>query len=94
MAGRKPSVNATPKEAEKDPILREAQIRNGMHTLGKHPLSIKFCFLGLNISKLDVTDIHVLSSYPNLVYVDISQNKIQTLNVFSNFGSLLQLNAR
>ena len=68
-------------------------VEKGFHSLGKHPILQRHAYLGLNIPSLQLTNISYLSNYKNLMYLDISNNKIESLLVLSELPMLVQLNA-
>jgi hypothetical protein len=70
-------------------------VHQSLHTLGKHPLTLGFTFLGLNLHDKNLTDaeMHLLTEYGNIMYVDISANSVSDLSVFRNFSCITQFNA-
>jgi hypothetical protein len=68
-------------------------IKEGLKTIGLHPISMKHTFLELSIPDKNLKDVSVLSDYPNLMYVDVSFNKIESLTALKDLPFLVQLNA-
>eukprot|EP01038_Epipyxis_sp_PR26KG_P012929 gene12929-17330_t len=66
---------------------------SGLKTIGMHPIEQKHCFLELNLCDKRLDRIDLLTSYPNLMYLDISHNLITSLESLENMTSLIFLNA-
>lgn len=71
--------------------LSKELVKGGLSVLGKHPVLLKHSYLECKVNGADVTDITILSEYPHLMYVNMSQNKITNLDVLSQLPSLVQL---
>lgn len=67
-------------------------IKSGLGLLGKHPMLLSHCYLSLSLPNRDLESIEILANYPNLMYVDISENKISDLSILSSLPTLVQLN--
>jgi len=68
-------------------------IKDGLKTIGLHPISMKHTFLEVSVPNKNLKDVSVLSDYPNLMYIDVSVNKIETLTALKDLPFLIQLNA-
>jgi hypothetical protein len=77
------------------PLFDASCIPHALHTLGKHPLTLGFTFLGLNLHQKHMTDgdMAPLADYKNIMYVDISANSVSDLSVFRSMSCLTQINA-
>lgn len=69
-------------------------VAEGLRTLGFHPLYQRHALLELNIAGLSLRDISLLKNYPHVLYLDISNNQIESLQVLENMSCLVQLKAR
>jgi len=70
-------------------------LKAGLGLLGKHPLRQSHTYLSLSVprSGLDDASVGSLSSYPNIMYLDVSGNKIGDLSVLGQLPTLVQLDA-
>ena len=70
-------------------------LKAGLGLLGKHPLRQAHTYLSLSVprSGLDDASVGSLSSYPNIMYLDVSGNKIGDLSVLGQLPTLVQLDA-
>jgi len=75
-------------------ILTDESILKGMSCVGRPPLHQRHCYLECNTSGQTLGDIDSLGNFPNLMYIDISDNQITTLKSLSFIPMLVQLNAR
>lgn len=76
-----------------DKILQTNRIIKGLHSLGMHPVHLAHCYLGCNINNIGISNIDSLGIYKNLMYLDVSENSIETLKILENIPMLVQLNA-
>jgi len=67
--------------------------RMGLKTLGVHPVSLKHAYLELDLSNKGLSTAEICESFPNIIYLDISGNKITTLKNLDAMTALIQLNA-
>ena len=74
------------------PLTTDA-IKVGLRRIGYHPLLLKHSFLELVLSDLGLNDIDQLNLYPNIMFLDISNNKIDSLRVLSKLTTLVELKA-
>ncbi len=75
-------------------ILTTEQVSKGLKTLGIHPLALRHSFLELSLPAQQIIDISILSQYPLVMYLDISNNKIQSLAPLEHLTALVTLKAR
>lgn len=66
-----------------------------LHTLGKCDSGLGYAYLGLNASNKNLTDIKIIPSFKNVLYVDVSGNRLtaEALQVLSSMKYLLMLQA-
>jgi Leucine-rich repeat (LRR) protein len=69
-------------------------VSKGLRTLGIHPLTQKHTLLELFLPQLQLSSIDILKNYPLVVYLDISDNKLTSLNPLENMTALIHLKAR
>lgn len=74
-------------------VLTKEIVEMGFHSLGKHPVWQKHAYLGLNVPSMQLSKIDYLSNCKSLMYLDVSNNKIESLNILSELPMLVQLNA-
>lgn len=74
-------------------VLTKEMVEKGFHSLGKHPILQKHAYLGLNVPSLQLANIDYLNNCKNLMYLDVSNNKIESLSILSELPMLVQLNA-
>lgn len=67
--------------------------RNGLAQLGKHPILLSHVFLQMNVKSKGLDSLELLTNYPNLMYVDISDNRISDVRVLAELPMLVELNA-
>jgi hypothetical protein len=77
-----------------DKLLQTNDLIKGLHSLGMHPVHLAHCYLGCNINNLGISNIDSIGTYKNLMYLDVSENSIETLKILENIPMLVQLNAR
>lgn len=80
-------------DANSSSLTAEA-VAKGLKTLGMHPLAQKHTFLELNLSNLRLNDISLINNYPLVMYLDISNNQIQSLKALEGITALIHLKAR
>lgn len=83
-------------EIEMKDVVKDVEtiVKQGLGVMGMHPLLQQLCFLELNVAERDLTSLEFMKSYPNIVYLDISNNSIESLQPLEKMMSLVQLNAR
>jgi Leucine-rich repeat (LRR) protein len=74
--------------------LSQNHIKEGLSLLGKHPLANAHAYLHLQATDQHITNIDEISSYPLLVYVDLSNNRIEELKPLEKLSCLAQLRLR
>lgn len=74
-------------------LSREDASKN-LSSLGYNPLSLQHAFLELSVPNLGLSDINIISQFPNVMYLNVSMNKLVDLKVLSSLQCLVQLNAR
>lgn len=74
-------------------VLSHDLVKKGLGVLGKHPILLNHTYLELKVPAGDVANIDILENFPNLMYVNISKNKVVDLKVLQNLPSLVQLDA-
>jgi hypothetical protein len=67
---------------------------DGLHSLGKHPLSQRHVYLGLNLSSRSIRDIQNIKQFPNLMYLDLSNNQLSDIEILRELPFLVQINLR
>jgi Leucine-rich repeat (LRR) protein len=72
--------------------LNEELIRSGLGVIGKHPVLLNHTYLELKIIDANLEDVSLLSSYPNLMYLNLSKNSIENVLVLKELPTLVQLN--
>ena len=83
----KESMVSQPEEG----VLVAQHMLRGLHSIGAHPVSLQLVYLATNLSSLRLRDISLLANYTHLVVVDISNNLIESLEVFSHVPYLTTL---
>jgi len=87
-------VSELVKNMEGVPVSESSEtIKSGLGQLGLHPILGRHCYLALCVSKADLQSVDILANYPNLMYVDVSSNKISDLRVLELLPTLVELNA-
>jgi Leucine-rich repeat (LRR) protein len=81
-------------ETESSDSLTVEQVRQGLKRIGRHPITLQHALLELSLPNAGIGNIDLLSSYPNVMFLDISKNSIKSLEVLSNLPTLVELNAR
>ena len=67
-------------------------IKIGLGSLGLHPILQKYVYLELNVSNKDLIDISLIQNFPQLMYINFSNNKIKNIeNVLDKLSYLTQL---
>lgn len=73
------------------PKLTADAVKGGLGVLGKHPILLNHAFLELKVTGTDATDISILQQYPHLMYVNLSQNRVESTSVLAHLPTLVQL---
>ena len=72
--------------------LTHDDIKNGLGSLGLHPILQKYVYLELNICNKDLIDISLIKNFPQLMYINLSNNKIKNINnILDKLSYLTQL---
>jgi Leucine-rich repeat (LRR) protein len=66
--------------------------KQGLGVIGKHPVLLNHTFLELKVIDAGVGDISLLEQYPNIMYLDLSKNSIESASVLQKLPTLVQLN--
>jgi hypothetical protein len=74
--------------------LRPETVSKGLKQLGTHPLVQKHTFLELSLVNQQLSSVDLLSNYPLIMYLDISNNFIQSLQPLEGMTALIHLKAR
>lgn len=69
-------------------------IRDNLSCLGKHPIAQSHAFLALCAVGEGIRDIWRIESYPNLMYINLSDNLIDSLKPLEFLPALVQIEAR
>ncbi|CAM9441838.1 unnamed protein product [Chrysoparadoxa australica] len=73
--------------------LTVADIKRGLHTLGRNPHDLRYCFVACNLHDQGLCKIDAIRGYPLLQSLDISQNHVSNLSVLGALPFLHELNA-
>lgn len=84
---RKEARRAAPGGAPLD----RADIKKGLHTLGRNPHDMRQCYIGLKAANAGVSDITAIASFPLLQTVDLSGNFISNVKPLSRLPFLYDL---
>lgn len=68
------------------------QIKECLGIVGKHPILLRHAYLELKCVDKNVSGIDKLSTYPHLMYVNLSKNKVSDVKVLEHLPTLVQLN--
>ena len=74
--------------------LTQELISSGLGLVGTHPVSQGHAFLELTLESKGIRNLDLLVNYPLLMYVNLSDNEIDNLEVFGTQSCLMQLVAR
>jgi hypothetical protein len=74
--------------------LSAQMIRDNLSCLGKHPIAQSHVFLALSAVGEGIRDIGRIESYPNLMYINLSDNLIDSLKPLEFLQALVQIEAR
>ena len=74
--------------------LSAQMIRDNLSCLGKHPIAQSHTFLALSAVGEGIRDIGRIESYPNLMYINLSDNLIDSLKPLEFLPALVQIVAR
>ena len=72
----------------------ESIVSNRLHSFGKHPISLQYTYLGVDLNDLSLDNLQLLEQYTNLITINISNNNIKSLESLSNISLLHHLDAR
>lgn len=72
--------------------LDRADIKKGLHTLGRNPYDTRQCYIGLMVANLGVSSIDAIADFPLLQIVDVSGNSISNIKPLSRLPFLHDLN--
>jgi Leucine-rich repeat (LRR) protein len=85
-------MTSTNTEEESNSAIKELIIK-GLKTPGFHPLIQRHAFLELGVAKTGLEDVEFIKNYRNIMYLDISNNSITTLEPLKNLLCLIHLKA-
>jgi Leucine-rich repeat (LRR) protein len=68
--------------------------QKSLRRLGRHPLALQHALLEMDLSHKMLNNIDVISQYPHVMHLDVSNNAVVSLAVLSNLPALVELNAR
>lgn len=71
--------------------LDRADIKKGLHTLGRNPHDMRQCYVGLMAANAGVSDIKAITGFPLLQTVDLSGNRISSAKPLSRLPFLHDL---
>lgn len=71
--------------------LDRADIKKGLHTLGRNPQDLRLCYVGLMAANAGVSNINAIVDFPLLQTVDISGNCISSAKPLSRLPFLHDL---
>ena len=74
--------------------LSETTIRDNLSCLGKHPFTMNHAYLALKAPSQNIGDITTIAKFPNLMYVNLSNNFIEDLTPLSSLPGLVELDVR
>ena len=74
--------------------LTHSLVKSSLGALGQHPILQKQCFLELSLQSRSITHIDILRNFPNLMYINLDDNKLEDLSALSEVTGLMQLVAR
>ena len=74
--------------------LSELLIRDNISCLGKHPIAGNHAYLAFSAVGQNIRRIDCIQSYPNLMYINLSDNMIDNLKPLENVAALVQITAR
>ena len=74
--------------------LSAQMIRDNLSCLGKHPIAQSHAFLALSAVGEGIRDVGRIESYPNLMYINLSDNLIDSLKPLEFLPALVQIEAR
>lgn len=69
-------------------------IRDNLSCIGKHPFSLSHAYLAMKIIGKNIGSIEIMKEYPNLMYIDLSDNFLVNLQPLENLVALVELKAR
>ena len=75
-------------------VLSLPLMERGLHTIGLNPNTLQFSFIGLDISGESLQNIDYIQKYPNLMNINLANNKVESLKALSALPMLTTLNAR
>lgn len=81
-------------ECSESTLLSSEQVSKGLKTLGIHPLALRHSFLELSLVGQKIKDISILSQFPLVMYLDISNNHLESLASLDHLTALVTLKAR
>jgi hypothetical protein len=69
-------------------------LQKGLKNIGFHPLFLRHAFLELDVCNVSINSIDIVCEYTNLMYLNLSKNKIQNLSALQHLATLVKLDAR
>jgi len=77
-----------------DVVLTQSMIKSGLKCHGRHPITLRHAYLQLELAGMGLKSIDTLQSYCHIMYLNLSDNAIESLEVLSKLPTILDLNAR
>jgi Leucine-rich repeat (LRR) protein len=77
-------------EASKHPLTADL-VGGNISLLARTGNGLSFAYVKLELHGKNITDLDILESYPNLRYVDVSENQLTNINGISNLEYILSL---
>lgn len=76
-----------------NPLSKEVVSKN-LRTLAYHPILLQHTFVELSVANMDIDNIECLENFVNIMYLNVSSNRISTLSVLNKLVTLSHLDAR
>lgn len=74
--------------------LSDSLIRENLSCLGKHPFLLSHAYLSFKATGKSICNIENIKNYPNLMYINLSDNLIDNLRPLDSLVALVQLTLR
>jgi hypothetical protein len=74
--------------------LTSDMVAEGLKTLGIHPLALRHSFLELCLAGQFINNLDLLIQYPLVMYLNVSNNRLQSLVDLQHLTALVTLNAK
>ena len=90
-----PNMEIISDAIEEPPIaLTHDLASKSLRKLGRHPITLQHALLEMVLPNKNLKTIDAMCHFPNIMHLDISNNKISSLEVLSKLVTLVELNAR